>query len=326
MGRRLQLAAACACAVILASPVVQAQNYPTRPVTMIVPFAPGGGTDAVARALGPALGAKLGQSIVIENVSGGAGNIGASRAARATPDGYTLLMHNVAFALNVALYPRLPFDPEKDFTPIAYVNTTPLVHVGRKTLPANSVTELVAWMKSTPPKMAHPGVGSTGHIAAALLAQAAGVKADHVPYRGGGPALQDVIAGHVDTTAITLQNAIEPVNSGLVKGLGITAPRRAKALPNVPSLVEELGPTVEVLFWNVLVAPAGTPKDIIEKVRISLDAALQDKELLELWEKAGIEVYPPEQRTTEGARALLRKEIERWRQVVRDNNIETPTP
>jgi tripartite-type tricarboxylate transporter receptor subunit TctC len=321
---RLSIAILCACSAILASRMAQAQNYPTRHVTLIIPFAPGGGTDAVARAMQPALGAKLGQSIIIENVSGGAGNIGASRGARATPDGYTLILHNVAFALNVALYPKLPFDVEKDFIPIAFVNTTPLVHVGRKTLPASTVPELVAWMKSTPPKMAHPGVGSTGHIAAALLAQAAGVKADHVPYRGGGPALSDVIAGHVDTTAITLQNAIEPINSGLVKGLGITSPRRAKALPNVPSLVEELGPSTEVPFWNVLLAPAGTPKEIIDKIHAALEATLQDKELLDLWDKAGIEVYPPEQRTTEGARALLRKEIERWRQVVRDNNIETP--
>ena len=324
MKLRLGIGILCACAAVFASRMAVAQDYPTRPVTIIIPFAPGGGTDAVARAMAPAFGAKLGQSIVIENVSGGAGNIASSRVARATPDGYTLIMHNVAFALNVALYPRLPFDVEKDFIPIAFVNATPLVHVGRKTLPVNSVPELVAWMRSTPPKMAHPGVGSTGHIAAALLAQVAGVKADHVPYRGGGPALTDVVGGHVDTTAITLQNAIEPVNSGIVKGLGITSPRRAKALPNVPSLVEELGPSVEVSFWNLLLAPAGTPKDIVNKIGVALDATLQDKELLDLWEKAGIEVYPPEQRITEGARALLRKEIERWRQVVRENDIEVP--
>jgi tripartite-type tricarboxylate transporter receptor subunit TctC len=321
---RLSIAILCACVAILASRIAEAQNYPTRHVTLIIPFAPGGGTDAVARAMQTTFGAKLGQSIVVENVSGGAGNIGSSRAARAAPDGYTLIMHNVAFALNVALYPRLPFDVEKDFIPIAFVNTTPLVHVARKSLPVNSVPELLAWMKSNTPKMAHPGVGSTGHIAAVLLAHAAGVKADHVPYRGGGPALQDVIAGHVDTTAVTLQNAIEPVNSGLVKGLGITSPRRAKALPNVPSLVEELGPTLEVPFWNLLLAPAGTPKEIVEKIQAALEATLQDKELLDLWEKAGIDIYPPEQRTTEGARVLLRQEIERWRQVVRDTDIETP--
>lgn len=299
-----------------------AQSYPDRPVTIIIPFAPGGGTDVVARGLGPVLAAKLGQSVVIENVSGGAGNIAAARVARATPDGYTLIMHNMALALNMALFRRLSFDAEKDFVPIGFINSTPLVHVGRNGIPAKTLPELVAWMKTTRARFASPGVGSTGHIAAVLLARGAGVEFDFVPYRGGGPALQDVIGGHVDLTDVTLQNAIEPIRNGLVKGFAITSDAPAKALPQVPSVVRELGAGAGILFWNLLLAPAGTPDAIVEKISKALEAAYGDKQLLESWEQAGLDLYPPEQRTPAAARTLLRQEIERWGKVVRENNIE----
>ena len=298
-----------------------AQSYPERPVTIIVPFAPGGGTDVVARAMAPTLGAKLGQSVVIENVSGSAGNIAASRVARAAPDGYTLVMHNVALALNTALTPKLPFDAEKDFAPIAFVNNTSNVLLARKTLPVNTAPELVAWMKANRARFAHPGVGSTGHIAVALIAKAAGVEADFIPYRGGGPVLQDLIAGHVDMGTTTVGNGLEPVRNGLVKAVGITGPR-SKLMPEVPSLVEELGPSTEVLFWNVLMAPAGTPKPVIDKIHAALEETLKDSALVESWAKTGVDLYPPAQRTPEAARALLREEIARWNKVIRENKIE----
>ena len=270
----------------------------------------------------PILGAKLGQTIVIENVSGGAGNIAATRVSRAAPDGYTLIMHNVALALNMALFRKLSFDAEKDFVPVSFLNYTPLVHVGRTSLPANTLPELVTWMKSNTAKYASPGVGSTGHIAAVLLAKAAGAEADFIPYRGGGPALQDVIAGHVDLTNVTLQNAIEPVKSGLVKGFGISSATRAKELPQVPSVVEELGPGTGILFWNLVLAPAGTPKPVIDKLHAAIEEAIADPQVVEVWNKAGIAVYPKEQRTPEAARTMLHDEITRWGQVVRDNKIE----
>ncbi|MCC7346096.1 MAG: tripartite tricarboxylate transporter substrate binding protein [Variibacter sp.] len=302
----------------------QAQGYPERPITLIIPFAPGGGTDAVARGLGPALSAKIGQSIVIENVSGGAGNIAATRVSRATPDGYTLIMHNVALALNMSLFRRLPFDAEKDFVPIAFINSTPLVHVGRTSIPATTLPELAAWMKKNTAKYANPGVGSTGHITGVMLARAIGAEVDFIPYRGGGPALQDVIGGHVDLTNVTLQNAIEPVNGGLVKGFGITSAQRSKAIPQVPSVVEQFGPNVGIVFWNLLLAPAGTPKPVIDRIHAALEAAYTDKDLMASWEKAGLELYPPEQRTPEAARRLLRQEIERMGVIVRENRIEAP--
>jgi tripartite-type tricarboxylate transporter receptor subunit TctC len=309
-------------AALVAAHAVHAQNYPDRPVTIIIPFAPGGGTDVVARAMAPALGAKLGQTIVIENVSGAAGNIAATRVARATPDGYTLIMHNLALALNAALSPRLQFDPEKDFAPIAMINYNANAFVARKTLPANNIPELVAWMKSNRARLAHPGVGSTGHIQVALLAKAVGVEADFIPYRGGGPMLQDIIAGHVDIGTVTVGNAIEPGKNGLVKVLGTSGPTPEKLLPGVPSMVPNLSPIMEVLFWNVLLAPAGTPKPVIDKINAAFEETIKDKPLVEGWAKIGIDLYPPAERTPNGTRAYLQKEFARWNKIIRENKIE----
>src|SRR5919197_3764797 len=172
-----------------------AQQYPSRPVTIIVPYPAGGPTDQLARTIAPKFSDRLGQNFIVENVSGGGTTIATARVARAAPDGYTLLLHNLQISANVALYPKLAFDTEKDLTAIAMVNNNPLVLVGRKTLAANSLAELTAWMKTTTAKMAHPGTGSTGHLSTFLLAQALGVTVDHIPYRGAAPALQDISGG-----------------------------------------------------------------------------------------------------------------------------------
>src|SRR3954451_3183200 len=176
-------------ATIAAVATAHAQYYPTRPVTIIVPYSAGGPTDQVERQLGPKLSAKFGHNFIIENVSGGGTNIAGQRVARSAPDGYTLFVHNLQISANVSLYKSLPFDTEKDFLPIAMLNANPLVLVGRKTLEAKTLPELAAWMKAspTPPKMGHPGVGSTGHLATFLLAQAMGAKVNHIPYRGAAP-------------------------------------------------------------------------------------------------------------------------------------------
>ena len=311
-----------AAAALLAATAAQAQNYPDRPVTIIIPFAPGGGTDVVARAMAPALGAKLGQTIVIENVSGAAGNIAAARVARAAPDGYTLIMHNLAFALNAALSPKQPFDPEKDFATIAMINYNANAYVARKTLPVNNIPELVAWMKTNRARLAHPGVGSTGHIQVALLAKAVGVDADFIPYRGGGPMLQDIIAGHVDIGTVTVGNAVEPGKNGLVKVLGSSGAKPEKLLPGVPSMVQDLSPITECLFWNVLLAPAGTPQAVIDKIHAAFEETLKDQSLVEGWARIGIDLYPPAQRTPAGARAYLQQEFARWNKTVRENKIE----
>src|SRR5262252_6269085 len=200
-----------------------AQQYPSRVVTIIVPYPAGGPTDQLARVLAPALSEKLGQNFIIENVSGGGTTIATARVARAAADGHTLLLHNLQISANVALYSNLSFDTEKDLAPVIFINNNPLVLVGRKTLTPDTLKELIAYMKTNVVKMAHPGAGSTGHLATSLFAQEAHAIVDHIPYRGAAPALQDIAGGHVDLFFATPQSVLQQVASGEMKAYGITA-------------------------------------------------------------------------------------------------------
>jgi tripartite-type tricarboxylate transporter receptor subunit TctC len=303
------------------APAAQAQPYPNRAVTIIVPFAPGGGSDVVARAIAPILGAKLGGNVVVENVSGAAGNIAATRVSRAAPDGYTLIMHNIAFALNAGFRPETSLKPD-DFTVITMVNSTPGVMVGRKDLPANTVPELVAWAKKNRMKLGHPGVGSNGHMSVSLMQRAIGEPADFIPYRGGGPALQDVVAGHIDITSVVIANGLEPIANGQVKGVGVLSKKRHRLLPQVPSFFEDLNPLTESLFWNVLMAPPGTPRAIIDKLHAAHEETLKDPTLVASWDKSGTDMYPPEVRSPEGTREYLRNEFANWARVIKELKIE----
>jgi tripartite-type tricarboxylate transporter receptor subunit TctC len=304
-----------------------AQSYPSRPVTIIVPYPAGGPTDQVARQIGPKLSAKFGQQFIIESVSGGGTNIAGQRVARSAPDGHTLFIHNLQISANVSLYKTLPFDTEKDFIPITMINSNPLVLVGRKTLPASTLPELVAWMKSTQPpaKMAHPGIGSTGHLATFLLAQALGVKVDHIPYRGAAPMLQDALGGHIDLFFATPQQVVGQFAAGAVKVFGITSKDTSSQFPGVPSFVAAYGPKLDISFWHILLAPAGTPRPIVDALNAAMQEALQDPEILKVWAVSGMAPYPKEQRTPEGAAAYLKQQIAHWGEVVRDNHIEAPT-
>jgi len=320
--KKLLLAFACTAVVVATA---HAQPYPSRPINLIVPYPAGGPTDQLARQIGPKLGEKLGQNIIIENVSGGGTNIAGQRVARATPDGYTLLLHNLQISANVALYPSLPFDTERDLTPIAFINRNPLVLTGRKSLAANSLPELAAWMKTTPAKMAHPGTGSTGHLATFLLAQAIGVKVDHIPYRGAAPALQDIVGGHVDLFFATPQQVIGQVASGEIKAFGITTNEPSPLFPGVAPFAKTYGPKLEVFYWHALFVPAGTPRPVIDKINAALQETMDDPALLKAWAETGTGPYPKEQRTPEGAAVYLKKEIAHWGEVVRENKIEPPT-
>ena len=300
----------------------EAQTYPSRVVTIIVPYPAGGPTDQLARQIAPALSEKLGQNFIVENQSGGATTIATARVARAAPDGHTLLLHNLQISANVSLYPNLPFDTEKDLVPIIFVNNNPLVLVGGKSLQATTLKELIAWMKTNVGKMSHPGTGSTGHLATTLFAQEAKLKVDHIPYRGAAPALQDVIGGHVDLFFAAPQTVVEQVAAGTLKAYGITAKQASRQIPGAASLVEELGPKLEVLYWHALFAPAGTPDAIVERLNVALQEIMDDPAILKSWADTGVAPYPKEQRTPAAARVLLKSEIERWGQVVRDNNIQ----
>jgi tripartite-type tricarboxylate transporter receptor subunit TctC len=320
--KRIALAVALSMAALATT---HAQSYPTRPVTIVVPYPAGGPTDQVTRQIAPKMAAKLGQNFVVENVSGGGTNIAGQRVARSAPDGHTLFVHNLQISANVSLYRSLPFDTEKDFQPIAMINSNPLVLVGRKDLEAKTLPELVAWMKTAKARMGHPGVGSTGHLATALLAQALGVEVTHVPYRGAAPMLQDTLGGHLDLFFATPQQVVGQFASGTVKVFGITSKEISPQFPGVPSFVAAYGPKLNIDFWQIMLAPTGLPKPVVDAIDGALQDALADPEILKAWAASGMAPYPPELRKPAGATAYLKSEIERWGQVVRDNKIEAPS-
>ena len=298
------------------------QQYPSRIVTIIVPYPAGGPTDQLARQIAPGLAEELKQNFVVENVSGGGTTIATGRVARAAADGYMLLLHNLQISANVSLYRNLSYDTEKDLAPIIFINNNPLVLVGRNTLAPSTLKELIAYMKSNVLQIAHPGIGATGHLATSLLLQEAQVKANLVPYRGAAPALQDIIGGHVDLFFATPQSVLELVAARQVKAYGITAKDKSPQFPTAESFVNELGPKLEVLYWHALFAPAGTPDDIVSKLNGAVQQLIANPALVQSWAGIGVAAYPPEQRSPAAARALLKSEIERWGRVVHDNNIQ----
>ncbi|MBX6426049.1 MAG: tripartite tricarboxylate transporter substrate binding protein [Variibacter sp.] len=314
--------AAVAAAFAVATHPASAQDYPNRNITIVVPFAAGGPTDGVARQIAAALQAKFGQSVVVENVSGAGSTIGTTRVARAAPDGYTLLVHNLAISANPSLYPKLAFDPEKDLTPVGFINYQPLILGARKSLPANTLPELADWLKANIGRFATPGTGSTGHLTSALFAQALGVKIDYIPYRGGAPALQDLVAGHVDFFFGTPQQLLEPIKTDMIKAYGVTSRERMEQLPDLPSFVQQFGPKLEILFWHAMFAPAGTPKPVIDKLNAALQEFMSDPEIVKGWSIIGVSPYPKEKRSPEAGKELMHSEIVRWGEVIRANNIQ----
>ena len=310
----------------LALPAAAQDNpsYPSRVVTLVVPYPAGGPTDQLARQLAPRFAEKLGHSVIVENVSGGATTIATGKVARAAPDGHTLLVHNLQIAANVSLHASLPFDTEKDLAAIAFINHNPLVLVGRRSLPADTLADLIAWMRTTRPRMSHPGTGSTGHLSTALFAQEAKVAVDHVPYRGAAPALQDVIGGHVDLFFATPQSVVESVPAGHLKAFGITSKEPSPQFPHATPMAQVLGPNLVISYWHALLSPAGTPRPVLERISTALQQIMDDPALIKVWAAAGVAPYPREQRTPAGAQALLHAEIARWGAVVRANNIRAP--
>lgn len=305
-----------------AAPVL-AQPYPNRTVTIIVPYSAGGPVDQLARVAANALSAKLQQNFVVENVTGGSTITGTNRVAHAAADGYTLLVHNLQISANATLYKNLPFDTEKDLMPVMFIYRNPLVLVGRKTLNANSLEELVALMKKQRMKAAIPGFGSTGHLATTLLAQEAKVAIDLIPYRGGAPMLTDVMGDHVDLSFGTPQQVGPFVASGKLKAFGVTQEEKMPEFPQADSFVKMYGPKLEIQFWEAMFAPAGTTDAVINTLNSALEAAVvTDPSILKTWATEGVSAYPKDQRSPAAGRAILQSEIVRWGQVIRDNNIQ----
>jgi len=303
-----------------AAPVL-AQPYPNRTVTIIVPYSAGGPTDETARVVARSLTEKLKQNFIVQNVTGGGTNIATNQVAHAAPDGYTLLLHNLAISANVTLYKTLPFDTEKDLTPVMFINRNPLVLVGRKTLEPNTLTELMAWMKSHRAKAAIAGYGTTGHLATNIFLQETKLAADQIPYRGGAPLVTDLLGGHVDLFFGTPQQLAPQVTAGKLKAYGITTKEKSSLLPAAESFVQAFGPKFEIQYWQALFAPSGTPDSVINMLNSALQEIVSDPAILKAWAAEGVSAFPKDERSPAAGRALLKSEIARWGQVIRDNNI-----
>lgn len=318
---RFSVLTACALAALALSSAALGQAYPTRPIRMIVAYPPGGGTDIVGRVVAQKLAEALGQAVVVENRGGASGNIGTELAARAAPDGYTVLMGNVApNAINVSLFKNLPYDPVADFAPVTLVASTPNILVVHPSTPARTVKEVIALAGAKPGTLnfASAGVGSSSHLAGELFRILAGAEIVHVPYKGAGPAMVDVLSGRVQLYFATMPAAMPHVKSGKLAAVAVTSARRSPALPDVPTIAESGVAGYEASTWYGLLAPAHTPGAAVARlhqatVKILADAALREKLAGQGFEPIGDS--PGE------FGAYIKSEIAKWAKVVRDAGI-----
>ena len=298
----------------------QAQDYPTRTITMIVPFAAGGPTDVVARIVTGHMAQTLGQSIIIENVVGAGGTTATTRAARAANDGYTLITgHMGTHAAAVPLYPKLAYHPEKDFEPVAMLAGTPILILAKKDFPAKDLKEFIAYVKANTDKMnmAHAGVGSVSYSSCELLSSVLDIKPVGVPFNGTGPAMNALVGGQVDYMCDQIVNAVPQINGGTIKAYAVATPERNPSLPNLPTTAEGGLPNYQASAWNAIFAPKGTPAPVLAKLNAAVSKALDDdnvrKRLLEL----GSDIPKGEARTQAALAALVKSEIEKWSAVLK---------
>jgi len=263
----------------LSSHMAWAQNYPAKPVTLVIPFPPGGGTDTGGRILAEQLSKKWGQPVVVENKGGAAGQIGADMVAKAKPDGYTLLLGNIGTqAINPSLYPKMPYDPDTAFAPISLVAELPLAMMVNPSVPAKTANEFIALAKSKPGQFSYSSAGPGGapHLAAEMFKDQTGTFILHVPYRGGGPAIADLLAGHVQLSFMTVLEASGHIKAGKLRALAVTGDKRVSALPDVPALNEQVLPGFNAISWLGLLAPAGTPPALVEKISSDVRAIMAE--------------------------------------------------
>lgn len=311
-----------ACALALAVPVAAAaQAFPTKPVKIIVTYPPGGGADMMARLVAPRMAESLGQPVVVENKPGASGQIGAGEVARAAPDGYTLMLDAANFAVNPGLYPKLPYDPAKAFAPIGVLALYPNMLVVTPSFAPKSVKELVDLAKAKPGTVAFAssGNGSAQHLAGELFKQKAGVDLQHIPYKGGGPALNDVIGGQVPVFFANVASGLAHVKGGKLRALALTGGKRIAALPDTPTMAEAGVPGYEVYEWNAIFAPAGTPAPVVAKLADALAKAMASPEVRERVAALGGEIagYGPKD-----AEKFIREQTELWGRVVKAGQIK----
>jgi tripartite-type tricarboxylate transporter receptor subunit TctC len=307
--------------LLLALNAAAQTSFPTRPVTLVVPFPPGGGTDTGARLVAQKLSAKWGQQVVVENKGGAAGQIGADLVAKARPDGYTILMGNIGTqAINPSLYKKLPYDADTAFAPISLVAELPLAMMVNPGVAAKTAPEFIALAKAQPGRLSYSssGAGGAPHLAAEMFKQATGTFIVHVPYRGGGPAVSDLIAGHVQLSFMTVLEASGHIKAGKLRALAVTSAQRVSALPEVPALAEGAVPGFNSISWIGLLAPAGTPRDIVEKISADVrDLIASDEVKNRLVELGGV----PRANTPAQFAQMIDADRKRYAEIIRERKI-----
>ena len=319
---RLLVALALAVAGIVSA---QAQSYPTRPITLVVPFPPGGSTDAAARIMAERMKAPLGQSIVIENVGGAGGSIGVGRVARAAPDGYTFDIGQWDTHVGSIIY-KLDYDLEKDFEPIALVSNNPQLMVAKKDLPADNLKDLVAWMKANPDKINFVNQNAAANVTGVMFEKLTQQKVQFIPYRGAGPAMTDLVSGTVDLLVVQGAVALPQIRGGKIKALANLSPQRSASMPDIPTADETGVPGLYMSGWFGFFAPKGTPKDIIAKLNAATVEALADPAIQKRFTELGLDVAPRAQQTPEGLAAFQKTEIDKWWPIIKAAGIGVQAP
>lgn len=309
---------------LISTPALAANDpYPTKPVSLIVPFSAGGPTDTVARLLAVPMGKSLGQTVVVENVTGAGGTIAATKVARAKPDGYTLFIYHIGMATAPALYDKLPYDPLESFEYIGQVVDVPMVLLGKKDLPANNFKELEAYIKANGSKvtMANAGPGAVSQLCGLLFQSRLGVKLTNIPYKGTGPALTDLLGGQVDLLCDQTTQTVGYIKADKVKTYGVTTPKRLPSLPNIPTLDEQGLKGFDVKVWHGIYAPKGTPPAVIAKLNAALKAALKDPEIKKRLDESSIDIVSMDKVTSKSLKDQVDSELNKWGPLIRKSKI-----
>jgi tripartite-type tricarboxylate transporter receptor subunit TctC len=309
--------------ILVALSAANAQDYPRKVITLVVPFTAGGPTDTVARLLGGPMSKTLKQQIIVENVGGAGGTIAATRVAKAAPDGYTILIHHIGMSTAPALYRKLPYKPLTDFEPIGLVNEVPMTLVAKKDFPAKDLKELISYVKANKDKVnyANAGLGAASHLCGMLFMTAIQTELTTVPYSGTGPAMNDLLGGQVDFMCDQTTNTTSQIKAEKIKVYGVTTKKRVPSLPNVPTMDEAGLKGFEVSIWHALYAPKGTPKPVIETLTKSLQGALKDPTVKQRFADLGTEPIAEERATPEALRKHLKAEIDRWGPIIKKAGV-----
>ena len=308
--------------LLLAAGLAHAQDYPAKPIRMIVPYPPGGGTDVVARIVNEKLSLELGQSIVIDNKGGAGGSVGTEIASKAAPDGYTILLTLSSHTINPKLFPKLGYDVERDFIPISLAASIPQILVANPSVPASNMQELLAWMKANPGKGTFVDQNAAARVTGILMQQSTGTKIEFIPYRGAGPAMQAMLGGQVDLMVVQAAVTLPQARAGAVKILANLSPARSRVIPDIPTSEESGIPGLYASGWFGLFAPRATPKEIVAKLNGAMMHALADAKVQARFADLGLDVAPRGQQTSEGLAAFHKGEIEKWWPIIKAAGIK----